>query len=73
MYGKERIFHVPNRGFTIRLKRLKPRAPDFAGPEYSGSKDNLQDFCKQLYLYSCFGSTLVFLLCQEQIISSKEE
>ena len=28
-----------------------------------GNKDNFQHICKQLYLYFCFGSTHVFLLC----------
>jgi len=44
------------RGFTIRLKRLKPRAPDFGGPQNFGSKDNFQHFCKQ---YIC-----IFVLVQ---------
>jgi len=37
---------APNsrRGFTIRLKRLKPRAPDFWGPQNFGSKENFQYF-----------------------------
>ena len=39
-------------GFTIRLKRLKPKAPDFWGPQNFGSKDNFQRFCKQLYTYN---------------------
>jgi len=34
MYGKERIFHVPNRGFTIRLKSLGP--PILRGPNILG-------------------------------------
>jgi len=34
------------RGFTIRLKRLKPRAPDFGGHQNCGSKDNFQHFCR---------------------------
>ena len=54
------------RGFTIRLKRLKPRAPDF------GSKENFQHLCKQLHLYFCFGSTHVFLLCRYQMISTEK-
>jgi len=28
----------PTRGFTIRLERLKPRAPDFGGAQSFGSK-----------------------------------
>jgi len=48
------------RGFTIRLKRLKPRAPDFGAPQNFRSKDDFQHFYKQLYLYFCFGSTHVF-------------
>jgi len=51
------------RGFTIRLKRLKPRSPDFRGPQNFGSKDNFQHFCKQLCLYFCFDSTHVFSPC----------
>ena len=51
---------VVRRGFTIRLKRLNPRAPEFGGPQNFGSKDDFQHFCKQLYLYFCFGSTHVF-------------
>jgi len=47
------------RGFNIRLKSLKPRDPAFRGPQNFGSKENLQYFCKQLYLYFCFGSTHV--------------
>jgi len=61
----------PRRGFTIRLKRLKPRAPDFGGPQNFGSKENFQYFCKQLYLYFCFGSTHVFVLCRQQKISGR--
>ena len=47
------------RGFTIRLKRLKPRAPDFGEPENFGTNDNFQHFRKQLYSYFCFTSTHV--------------
>jgi len=47
-------------GFTIMLKRLKPRAPDGGCPQNFESKDNCQHFCKQLHLYFCFGSTHVF-------------
>ena len=47
-------------GFTIRLKRLKPRAPGFVIPQSFGSWDDFQHFCRQLYLYICFGSTHVF-------------
>jgi len=39
------------RGFTIRLKRLTSRAPDFGGTQNFGSKDSFQHFCMQLYLY----------------------
>jgi len=49
-------------GFASRLRR--PRAPDFGRPQNFGSKDNFQHFCKQLYLYYCFGSTHVFSLCR---------
>jgi len=49
-------------GFASRLKR--PRAPDFGRPQNFGSKDNFQHFCKQLYLYYCFGLTHVFSLCR---------
>jgi len=52
--------YMARRGFTIRLKRLKPRVPDFMGPQIFGSKDNFQHFCKQLYLNFCFGSMQVF-------------
>jgi len=45
-------------GFTIRLKRLKPWAPDFGGHQIFRSKVDFQHFCKQLYF--CFGSTHVF-------------
>jgi len=48
------------RGFTIRLKRLKTRALDFGEPQNFGSKDNFHHFCKQLYLFFCFGSAHVF-------------
>ena len=34
------------------------------GPQNLGSKDNFQHFCKQVYLYFCFGSTHVFVLCR---------
>jgi len=40
------ILRSTRRGFTIRLKRLKPRVPDFGGPQHFGSKDNFQHFCK---------------------------
>jgi len=39
--------HEPRRGFTIKLKRLKSRAPDFGGSQNFESKDNFQHFCKQ--------------------------
>jgi len=52
--------HLFRRGFTIRLKRLKPRAPDFGGPQNFGNKDHFQHFCKQLYTYFRFVSTHVF-------------
>jgi len=48
------------RGIAIKLKRLKPRAPNFGAHQNFGSKDNFQHFCKQLYLYFCFGSKHVF-------------
>jgi len=34
------------RGFTTRLKRIKPRAPDFGGRQHFGSKDNFQHIFK---------------------------
>ena len=34
-------------GFTIRLKRFKPRAPNFQGPQNFGSKKNFQLFWKE--------------------------
>jgi len=49
-------FGSSRRGFTIRLKRLKPRAPDFEGPQNFGSKDNFQHFLSN---YVC-----IFLLVQ---------
>jgi len=52
------------RGFTIRLKRLKPGAPDFGWPQNFGSKDNFQRFCKRYICIFCFGSTHIFLLCR---------
>ena len=39
------------RGFTIRLKRLTSRAPDFEGTQNFGSNSSFQHFCMQLYLY----------------------
>jgi len=51
---------LPRRRFTIRLKRLKPRSPDFWGPRNFGIQDNFQHFCKQLHLYFCFDSKHVF-------------
>ena len=56
------IYCGARRGFTIGLKRLKPRAPDFMGPQNFGSKDTFQHFSKQLYLNFCFGSTHVFTM-----------
>jgi len=47
---------ITRRGFTIRLKRLKARAPDFGGPPNFGGKDNFQQFCKH---YLC-----IFVLVQ---------
>ena len=44
----------------IRLKRVKPRAPDFRGPQNFWSKDHFQHFGKQLYLFVCFGSRHIF-------------
>jgi len=44
------ICSIIRRGFTIRLKCLKPRAPDFGGPQNFGIRNNFQRFCKQLYL-----------------------
>ena len=40
------LLTVSRRGFTIRLKRLKPRAPDFEGLQKFGSNANFQHFCK---------------------------
>ena len=54
------ILTSTRRRFTIRLKRLKPRAPNFGGAQNFRSKDDFQHFCKQLYLYFCFGSMHVF-------------
>ena len=34
------------RGFTIRLKRLKPRAPNLVGPQNFGSSKKLEHFYK---------------------------
>jgi len=31
---------IVRRGFTIKLKRLKPRAPDFGETQNFGSKDD---------------------------------
>jgi len=42
------------------------------GPKISWSKEDFQHFCKQLYLYFCFGSTHVFLLCRYQNISIEQ-
>jgi len=42
-----KTFSIVHRcGFTIRLKRLKPRTPYFEGTQKFGSKDNFQHFCK---------------------------
>jgi len=43
LHNSARVGH--RRGFTIRLNRLKPRDPDFGGPQNFGSKDNFQQFC----------------------------
>jgi len=47
--GRETVSYnisgYPRRGFTIRLKKLKPEAPDFVGPQNFGSKGNFQHFC----------------------------
>ena len=59
------------RGFTIRLKRLKPRAPNVGGPQNLRSKDNFQRLCKQLYFY--FGSTHVFSLSANKRSLQKNE
>jgi len=40
----------PDADCTIRLKRLKPMAPDFGGPQNFGTKENFQHFCKH-YIY----------------------
>jgi len=45
---------VVRRGFSIGVKRLKPRAPDYGGPQNFDSKDNFQHFCKQLHLHSTY-------------------
>ena len=60
-------------GFAIRLKRLKPRAPDFGGPQNIGSKDDFQHFCKHLNLYFCFGSTHVFYCAANKRSLQKNE
>ena len=51
--------NVHRRGFTTRLKRLKPRAPDFEGPQNFASNENFQHICN--YIFFC--STHDFLLC----------
>jgi len=48
------------RAFTIRLKRLRARAPDFGDPQHFGTEDNFQNFRKKLSSYFCFASTHVF-------------
>jgi len=70
--GNEGIM-TPRRGFTIRLKRLKPRSPDLGEPQKYVSKDNFQHFYKQLYLYFCFGSTHFFTLHTNQRSLQKDE
>jgi len=50
----EHSLSIVRRGFTIRLKRLKPRASDFGGTQNFQSKDNFEHFCKHLHFY--FGS-----------------
>ena len=52
------------RGFTIRLKRLKPRIPDFGGPQNLGSKNNFQHFCKQYIFVALFWFIAHVLLCR---------
>ena len=37
-YSRGAYVATHKRGFTIRLKRLKPRAPDFEGPQHFGSR-----------------------------------
>ena len=59
-FGSLLLSVAARRGFTIRLKRLKPKAPNFGGPENFGSKDNFQQFCKQY--------TVIFVLVQRTFL-----
>ena len=51
------------RGFTIRLKRLKPRAADFGGPQNFGSKTISRIFVSNC-IFVLFWFTAHFLLCR---------
>ena len=50
---------VGRRGFTIRLKKLKPRAPDFWGP-YNFEIETISSIPVSIVFVFCFGSTHVF-------------
>jgi len=52
------------RGFTIRLKRLKPRAPDLGGPKISGARTISSTFvsnyiCMLVLVQRTFFTTLL--------------
>ena len=48
--------HQTRGGFTIRLKRLKPKAPDFEGPKNFQSKENFQHFCNNICIFLLFNA-----------------
>jgi len=39
-----KVYEIARRGYTISLKRLMPRAPNFGGPQNFRSKENFQHF-----------------------------
>jgi len=62
------------RGFTIRLKRFEPRAPDFGESQNFGSEENFQHFYKRLHLYFVLVQrTFLYLAANKISLQEKNE
>jgi len=61
-YSGWRVITKKSRANLLARAVVKGRGPRFWRAKNFASKDNFQHFYKHLHLYSCFGSTHVFLL-----------
>ena len=61
-YAYTQAMLTPRRGFTIRLKRLKPRAPDFGRPQNFASR-TISSISANIIFVFLFWFNTRFLLC----------